>query len=162
MGPRTERDYQVFPHIEELDGRVSGEQILCGRGLVSLYRAVCKADGATAKYSEPQEVTAAAFGGSDRQATETLDLFATYLGRLAGDLALVFMATTFPEKRRWLYLLTLGLLLLWAIPFPILIQIPQFGAHEDGIMVLIGLYNLFILAAHARGKSSQPLSSSPV
>ncbi len=92
MGPRTERDYQVYPHIEELDGRVSGEQILCGRGLVSLYRAVCKADGTGAKYSEPQEVTAAAFGGSDPQATETLDLFATYLGRLAGDLALVFMA----------------------------------------------------------------------
>jgi len=63
LGPGTERDYQVFPHVEEVDGRVSGEQILCGRGLGSLYRAVCKADGATAKYSEPQEVTAAAFGG---------------------------------------------------------------------------------------------------
>jgi len=57
-------------------------------------------------------------------------------------LALVFMATTFPPKRRWLYLLTLGLLLLWAIPFPILIQIPKFGAYEDGIMVALGVYAL--------------------
>ncbi len=57
-------------------------------------------------------------------------------------LALVFMTTTFPPKRRWLYLLTMGLLLLWAIPFPILIQIPKFGAYEDGIMVVLGIYAL--------------------
>lgn len=92
MGPRTQRDYEVYPHIEELDGRVSGEQILCGRGLVSLYRAICKADGVSSSLSEPQDVTAAAFSGENRQASETLDLFATYLGRLAGDLALIFMA----------------------------------------------------------------------
>lgn len=92
MGPRDARDYQVFPHIEELEGRVSGEQILCGRGLVNLYRAVCTADGAAPLFSEPQQVTAAAFDGSDARAAETLDLFAAYLGRLAGDLALVFMA----------------------------------------------------------------------
>ncbi len=92
MGPRTARDYAVYPHIEQLGGRVSGEQILCGRGLVNLYRAVCKADGIEAGLTEPQHVTAAAFDGSDTRASETLDLFATYLGRLAGDLALVFMA----------------------------------------------------------------------
>ncbi len=92
MGPRSERDYQVFPHIEEIGGRVSGEQILCGRGLVSLYRAVCKADGVEGKLSEPQQVTAAAFDGTDARAVETLGLFSTYLGRLAGDLALIFMA----------------------------------------------------------------------
>jgi hypothetical protein len=61
-------------------------------------------------------------------------------------LALVFMATATPLKRRWLYLLTMGMLLLWAIPFPILIQIPQFGAYEDGIMVAAGLYALVMLA----------------
>lgn len=92
MGPRTMRDYEVFPHIEELEGRVSGEQILCGRGLVNLYRAVCIADKIKPGLTQPQEVTAAGFAGNDSQATETLDLFATYLGRLAGDLALVFMA----------------------------------------------------------------------
>ena len=43
IGPRTPRDYQVFPHIETIEGRVSGEQILCGRGLVNVYRAVAKA-----------------------------------------------------------------------------------------------------------------------
>jgi glucokinase len=92
MGPRTPRDYQVYPHIEALDGRVSGEQILCGRGLVSLYRAVCISDGVAPQYAQPQDVTAAAFNGADPRAAETLDLFSAYLGRLAGDLALIFMA----------------------------------------------------------------------
>lgn len=91
VGPRTPRDYQVFPHIERLEGRVSGEQILCGRGLVNLYRAICNADGITPVLNEPKDVTAGA-AAADVQAKETLELFATYLGRLAGDLALVFMA----------------------------------------------------------------------
>jgi len=59
-------------------------------------------------------------------------------------LALVFMATTLPTKRRWLYLTTLCLLLIWAIPFPIMIQIPQFGVYEDGIMLTAGIYSLMM------------------
>ncbi|MGL4488563.1 MAG: glucokinase [Rhizobiaceae bacterium] len=92
MGPRTPRDYQIFPHIELLEGRISGEQILCGRGLVSLYRAICEADGLAPVHNTPKEVTEAAFSGNDKAASEAIELFATYLGRLAGDLALVFMA----------------------------------------------------------------------
>ena len=82
---------EIFPHLEPLDGRISAEQILCGRGMVYLYRAICMADGATPKFTEPKEVTEAAAQG-DAAAVETLTLFATYLGRLAGDLALIFMA----------------------------------------------------------------------
>ena len=40
----------------------------------------------------PAEVTAAGLAGRDPSAAEALDLFATYLGRFAGDLALVFVA----------------------------------------------------------------------
>jgi glucokinase len=90
IGPRTPRDLQVFPHIERIEGRVSGEQILCGRGLVNTYRAIAKADGITAEMSSPAEITAAALSRSDPVATEALDLFVTCLGRTAGDLALVF------------------------------------------------------------------------
>lgn len=90
IGPRTPRDFQVFPHIKKLDGRISGEQILCGRGLVSLYRAVATADGKEPAYAQPSEVTMAGLSQTDPVAVETLSLFATYLGRTAGDLALVF------------------------------------------------------------------------
>ncbi len=92
IGPRTPRDYEVFPHIERIDGRVSGEQILCGRGLVNVYRAVATADGVTPKYTIPAEVTPAALEKTDPVAVEALDLFVTCLGRTAGDLAMVFMA----------------------------------------------------------------------
>ena len=92
IGPRTERDYQVFPHIERIDGRIAGEQILCGRGLRNLYLAICAADKASPSLETPSDITAAGLDGSNAQAAETLELFVTYLGRVAGDLALIFMA----------------------------------------------------------------------
>lgn len=92
LGPRTPRDHQIFPHIEKIDGRISAEQVLCGRGLVHLYRAVCIADGIEPKYTDPAEVTTHALDKSDAVAIETLRLFTCYLGRVAGDVALLFMA----------------------------------------------------------------------
>lgn len=92
IGPRTARDREVFPHIEPIEGRISGEQILCGRGLVNTYRAVAKADGKTPRFTMPAEITAAALEKSDPVAEEALELFVTCLGRTAGDLALVFMS----------------------------------------------------------------------
>jgi glucokinase len=92
IGPRTPRDFAVFPHIETIEGRISGEQILCGRGLVNLYRAVARADGKAAPFALPAEVTAAALAKTDPVAEEALALFVTCLGRTAGDLALVFMS----------------------------------------------------------------------
>ncbi|MCV0394800.1 MAG: glucokinase [Rhizobiaceae bacterium] len=92
VGPRTDRDFAIFPHLERIEGRISGEQLLCGRGLVNIYRAVCAADGAEASFATPAEITGAWQQRSDRQAQEAIDLFVTYLGRVAGDLALVFMA----------------------------------------------------------------------
>lgn len=92
LGPRTPRDFEVFPHIETIEGRISGEQMLCGRGLVNCYRAVSAADGAAPILDQPAQVTAAALAKTDNHAVEALDLFITCLGRTAGDLALVFMA----------------------------------------------------------------------
>ncbi len=90
IGPRTPRDFEIFPHLERLDGRISGEQILCGRGLVNAYRAVAAASGVTPRFTTPAEVTAAALANSDPVAEEALAFFVTCLGRTAGDLALVF------------------------------------------------------------------------
>ena len=92
LGPRTDRDFAVFPHLEPIEGRISAEQVLCGRGLVNLYRAVCAADGAAATLADPADITTAGLAGADGAARETLSLFVTYLGRVAGDMALTFMA----------------------------------------------------------------------
>jgi len=95
LAPVTPRDFAIWPHIEKPHptGGVSGETLLCGAGLVRLYRAVAATNGAAAPLATPADIAAAGLAGSDASATETLDLFATYLGRLAGDLALVFVAT---------------------------------------------------------------------
>lgn len=92
IGPRTARDYQIWPHIEQLEGRVSGEQILSGRGLLNTYRAVALADGNAPVFTTPAEITRAALDRSDAVAEEALALFVTCLGRTAGDIALVFKA----------------------------------------------------------------------
>ena len=92
VGPRTPRDYEVFPHLKQIDGRVSAEELLSGRGMVNLYRGVVASNGDAPKFDQPSQITAAALDGSDAAAAETLQLFLTYLGRVAGDLALIFMA----------------------------------------------------------------------
>jgi glucokinase len=90
IGPRTPRDHQIFPHIEPIEGRISGEQILCGRGLVNVYNAIAKVEGQATRFTTPAEITGAALERSDRLAEEALEFFVTCLGRTAGDLALVF------------------------------------------------------------------------
>jgi glucokinase len=94
LAPVTDRDFAIWPHIEKPGpGSISGETLLCGAGLVRLYRAVAMTNGVKATLATPPDIAAAGLGGSDATAKETLDLFAAYLGRLAGDLALVFVAT---------------------------------------------------------------------
>ena len=92
LGPRTGRDCAIWPYLKTIAGRVSAEQVLCGRGLVNLYAAICKVDGAEAPHTDPAAITEAAVHRRDPQSAEAVDLFATYLGRVAGDLALIFMA----------------------------------------------------------------------
>ena len=92
LGPRTERDFAVFPHLDRIEGRISAEQVLCGRGLVNLYKAVCAADDLKPVHKTPADITTAGLAHTDAASAETLSLFATYLGRVAGDLALTFMA----------------------------------------------------------------------
>lgn len=92
IGPRTPRDLEIFPHLVTIEGRVSAEEIISGRGLLHIYNAVCAADGVEPMMKRPADVTEEGLSGKNAQAAEALELFVTYLGRLAGDLALIFMA----------------------------------------------------------------------
>jgi glucokinase len=92
MGPAEPDEFAIWKHIEPEFGRISAEVLLAGRGIVGLYRAVAEADGQRPKFGDPADVTKAALAGSDREAVRTIDLYARFLGRVAGDMALVFMA----------------------------------------------------------------------
>ncbi|WMS43051.1 glucokinase [Acuticoccus sp. MNP-M23] len=91
FGPETARDFAIWPHLDPFHGRISGEALLSGNGLARIYRAICAAGGETSDCARGEDVTGRADAG-DPAAEEAVDLFLTYLGRLAGDLALMFLA----------------------------------------------------------------------
>jgi glucokinase len=92
LGPQSMRDFAIWPNLEKAHGRISAEALISGAGLVRLYRSICATDGVRPELEQPSDVTEAGLAGADLQAVETLNLFATYLGRMAGNLALIFMA----------------------------------------------------------------------
>jgi glucokinase len=93
LGPISERDFALWPHLEKSFGRFSAETLLCGPGLMRVYRGVAALYGAEAVHDTPADVTGAALEGDDPVAVEALDFFATHLGHFAGNLAVVFVAT---------------------------------------------------------------------
>ena len=161
IGPRTKRDLQIWPHLEAIEGRISAEQVICGRGLQNIYHAVCASDGIEPSLKEPADITNHALASTNAQAEETLTLFVTYLGRVAGDIAMIFMARG-------------GVYLSGGIPQKILpaLQKPEFrAAFEDKAphtelmktipthVVVNPLAALSGLAAYARKPSSFGLST---
>ncbi len=67
--------------------------------------------------------------------------------------ALILLAFSIPKIDLKPYIL----LLIWAIPFPIFIQIPQFGVYEDTIMLSSGLFALITLIINRRKLSKKNL-----
>jgi glucokinase len=92
LGPAEADEFALWPNVTPEHGRISAEVLLSGRGIVALYRAVAKTKGDAPRYTSPAEVTKAALEKSDPLAVRTLTLYVRLLGRLAGDMALVFMA----------------------------------------------------------------------
>ena len=93
IGPISEHDFALWPHLEKSFGRFSAETLLCGPGLMRVYAGIASFSGAEPIHDTPAEVTSAALAGDDPIAVAALDFFATHLGHFAGNLALVFVAT---------------------------------------------------------------------
>ena len=92
LAAQNEREWQVVRHLGERFEHVSVERVLSGPGLVNLYEAVSRlAD------EEPQSLTPAAVvaGARDRSSAacvEATNLFSSWLGAVASDLALTLGA----------------------------------------------------------------------
>jgi glucokinase len=91
VGPESAEDMAFWPYLG--NGFISGEDILSGRGLTRLYRAVANMRSAPILEDKPAAITARALAGQDRLATETMELFFRLLARFSGDMALVLGAT---------------------------------------------------------------------
>jgi len=92
FGPTTDEEVALWPHLERVGGRISAEVVLSGPGLFRLSRALAAHRCIECPFTLPNDVLAAARKG-DELAAATLDLFARFLGRFAGDLALTFEAS---------------------------------------------------------------------
>ena len=92
LGPAEDDEFPIWPHIEKEGGRISAEVLIAGRGIVNLYRAVASSLGKAPTLTTPADVTKAALEKTEAIAESSMALYARLLGRVAGDVALTFMA----------------------------------------------------------------------
>ncbi len=90
--PASEPD-EFDPQSLSPHGRPRAEDVLSGVGIARLYRAICeKASNMPKQLSAPQ-IVQLGLSGEDAAASEAVRLTATWLARLAGDMALLFGAS---------------------------------------------------------------------
>ena len=89
LGAAEPDEEDVFRRLRDMAGPVSAEVVLSGAGLTRLHGAVNPDAGSVA----PEEIIARAKAG-DAAARTTATLFVRLLGRFAGDVALLFRATS--------------------------------------------------------------------
>ena len=86
--PGTPEEIRILELLSAQFGRVSNERLICGPGLVNLYRALSEIAGEDPGGPlEPKDVTARAAAGHPR-CVRTLALFCAVFGAIAGDLVL--------------------------------------------------------------------------
>jgi len=87
--PISQADDFDFTEFVDENGFVPAGRMLCGKGLVDVYRKL----GGTAVKPTPESITTSGLKGMDAIAARALELMATWLGRFAGDIALHYGAT---------------------------------------------------------------------
>ncbi len=92
LGAHDSRELALLEHLRGRRAHLSVERALSGPGLAGLYQAVAayRGEGRTALL--PNEVVARAMAEEDDIAVEALASFVTWLGRFAGDAALMYGA----------------------------------------------------------------------
>ncbi|MGI0118080.1 glucokinase [Zooshikella sp. RANM57] len=92
FAPRNELEVEVWRYLHRCFEHVSVERILSGSGLANLYQALAAVSGQQASVVDPSHITTEGCTGSDKIATQTLDLFSEILGSVAGNAALTIGA----------------------------------------------------------------------
>jgi glucokinase len=92
LAAATDREADVLSRLRQRFGHVSAERALSGPGLVNLHDALCELEGVAPPSLTPAEVAEAALAGRDGRCEEALELFCSFLGNVAGNLALTLGA----------------------------------------------------------------------
>ncbi len=88
----TAEEFSILERLRSQFGHVSAERLLSGAGLADLYRILRDLDGRVSAGLTAPEVVAHAAASDDPFAVKAVELFAGWLGRFAGDVALMFGA----------------------------------------------------------------------
>ena len=88
----TDRELAVWQVLRAHYGRVSVERVLSGPGIVELHSALASLEGQVPGTVRPEEVVRLALNGESPLAVETIDMFCGWLGDVAGDVALIYLA----------------------------------------------------------------------
>jgi glucokinase len=91
FAPGNDEESHLLERMTERFGRVSNERLVCGAGLVNIFRALCEMSGDEARDLQPQDVTAGAAAG-DARCRHAVEVFCSVFGAIAGDLALTLGA----------------------------------------------------------------------
>jgi len=92
LAPTNELESEVLRCLRARHGHVSAERVLSGFGLVNLYQASCDLLGYASRELEAADITQAAIDASDPACQQAVSLFASFLGNVAGNLALTLGA----------------------------------------------------------------------
>src|SRR5690554_351574 len=88
FAPVNEKEAAIRAYLAQTDDHVSIEDILSGRGLVSLYRALAHLAGVQAEDLTPADVSTRGVANQDAICRDAVTTFCNILGSVAGDKAL--------------------------------------------------------------------------
>ncbi|MCA1408349.1 glucokinase [Ensifer sp. IC3342] len=92
FAPQTQEELDILERIRCDTDHVSVEHLLSGPGLGHLYEILLESSGQPVRPLAAADVVTAGLQGGDRPAAAALSHFATWLGRFAGDMALLYDA----------------------------------------------------------------------
>lgn len=88
FAPVDETDIVIWRYLQKNFGRASAEEVMSGRGIMNIYRALAAHYQKPVEFEDPAQVTDAALDGSCDICTSTLTQFCRIMGSFAGNLAL--------------------------------------------------------------------------
>ena len=87
LAPIDDAESAVLAVLRRRFGHVSAERAVSGPGLVNVYQALCEIGGVATLDLDASGVSSRALAGSDATCQQALDMFCSFLGNLAGNLA---------------------------------------------------------------------------
>ncbi|HET7868399.1 MAG TPA: glucokinase [Burkholderiaceae bacterium] len=92
LAPCDDVESAVLAVLRRRFGHVSAERAVSGPGLVNVYQALCEIGGVATLDLDASGVSSRALAGSDVTCRQALDMFCSFLGNLAGNLAVTLGA----------------------------------------------------------------------